>query len=88
MLKPYPKYGDWYIPGYNIRFPTETEAWEYIRSLWYIKDRLCLVYDYIIKPIINSSLLAQGRLFLMEEDKNEKGFTCCSNYYGFSFATY
>lgn len=33
MLKPYPKYGDWYIPGYNIRFPTETEAWEYIRSL-------------------------------------------------------
>lgn len=30
---PYIKYGDWYIPGYNIKFPTENEAWEYINSL-------------------------------------------------------
>ena len=30
---PYLKYGDWYIPGYNIKFPTENEAWEYINSL-------------------------------------------------------
>ena len=29
---PYQKYGDWYIPGCNIAFPTETEAWEYIKS--------------------------------------------------------
>ena len=30
---PYLKYGDWYIPGFSIKFPTETEAWEYIDSL-------------------------------------------------------
>jgi hypothetical protein len=29
---PYMKYGDWYIPGCNIAFPTEQEAWEYIKS--------------------------------------------------------
>ena len=25
--------GDWYIPGFSIKFPTEAEAWEYINSL-------------------------------------------------------
>ena len=30
---PYLKYGDWYIPGFSIKFPTEAEAWEYINSL-------------------------------------------------------
>lgn len=29
-MKPYLKYGDWYIPNCLIKFPTETEAWEYI----------------------------------------------------------
>ena len=29
---PYLKYGDWYIPGCNIKFPTETEAIEYITN--------------------------------------------------------
>ena len=29
---PYMKYGDWYIPGCNIAFPTEQEAWEYLDS--------------------------------------------------------
>lgn len=32
-MKPYLKYGDWYIPGLSIKFPTEAEAWEYINSL-------------------------------------------------------
>ena len=27
---PYMKYGDWYVPGCEIRFPTEHEAMEYI----------------------------------------------------------
>lgn len=27
---PYLKYGDWYIPGCNIAFPTEQEALEYM----------------------------------------------------------
>lgn len=27
---PYMKYGDWYIPGYEIKFPTEQEAMEYM----------------------------------------------------------
>lgn len=27
---PYMKYGDWYIPGCNIKFPTECEAMEYM----------------------------------------------------------
>ena len=27
---PYMKYGDWYVPGCNIKFPTEQEAFEYI----------------------------------------------------------
>ena len=30
---PYIKYGDWYIPSFSIKFPTEAEAWEYIDSL-------------------------------------------------------
>ena len=29
---PYMKYGDWYVPRCNIKFPTETEAWEYLLS--------------------------------------------------------
>ena len=29
---PYMKYGNWYIPGYSIAFPTEQEAWEYIEG--------------------------------------------------------
>lgn len=29
---PYIKYGDWYIPNCNIKFPTESEAWEYINQ--------------------------------------------------------
>lgn len=27
---PYIKYGDWYIPGIEIAFPTDTEAFEYV----------------------------------------------------------
>ncbi len=30
---PYLKFGDWYIPGCEIKFPTEQEAWEYIQEL-------------------------------------------------------
>jgi len=26
------KYGNWYIPGCSIAFPTEREAWEYIEG--------------------------------------------------------
>lgn len=29
---PYMKYGDWYVPCCNIKFPTEDEAMEYIRG--------------------------------------------------------
>lgn len=29
-MKPYLKYGNWYIPNCAIAFPTECEAWEYI----------------------------------------------------------
>lgn len=29
---PYMMYGDWYIPGCNIAFPSDTEAWEYINE--------------------------------------------------------
>lgn len=29
---PYMKYGNWYIPGCNIAFTTEREAWEYINE--------------------------------------------------------
>lgn len=29
---PYQKYGDWYVPGCNIAFPIDSEAWEYIES--------------------------------------------------------
>lgn len=32
-MKPYLKYGDWYIPYCPVRFPTESEAWEYIRNM-------------------------------------------------------
>ena len=32
MIRPYKKYGDYYIPGCNIAFPTEQEAWEYIEN--------------------------------------------------------
>ena len=34
-MKPYLKYGDWYIPNYPIKFPTETEAWDYINTREY-----------------------------------------------------
>ena len=27
---PYIKYGDWYVPGCEIKFPTEQEAMEYM----------------------------------------------------------
>lgn len=27
---PYMKYGDWYVPGCKIKFPTECEAMEYM----------------------------------------------------------
>ena len=30
---PYMKYGDWYIPGYEIKFPTEQEAMEYMNKV-------------------------------------------------------
>ena len=30
---PYLKYGNWYVPGCDIAFPTDVEAWEYIRSM-------------------------------------------------------
>lgn len=29
---PYMKYGNWYIQGCSIAFPTEQEAWEYINE--------------------------------------------------------
>ena len=29
---PYMKYGDWYIPNCPIRFPTESEALEYMTN--------------------------------------------------------
>ena len=29
---PYMKYGNWYIPGCDISFPTENEALEYING--------------------------------------------------------
>lgn len=29
---PYMKYGDWYVPGCNIKFMSDTEAWEYIEQ--------------------------------------------------------
>ena len=29
---PYMKYGDWYIPDCNIKFPTDLEAWEYLKE--------------------------------------------------------
>lgn len=29
---PYMKYGDWFIPGLDIKFPTEQEALEYLRN--------------------------------------------------------
>ena len=29
---PYMKYGDWYLPNCNIRFPTEDEALEYMSN--------------------------------------------------------
>lgn len=31
-MKPYQKYGDFYIPGEDTKFPTEDEALEYIRE--------------------------------------------------------
>nr|DAH30238.1 MAG TPA: Elongation factor P hydroxylase [Caudoviricetes sp.] len=30
MIKPYQKYGYWYVPHCEIQFVSETEAWEYI----------------------------------------------------------
>lgn len=29
---PYMKYGDWYLPNCPIRFPTESEALEYMTN--------------------------------------------------------
>ena len=29
---PYMKYGDWYLPNCDIKFPTEQEAIEYLRT--------------------------------------------------------
>lgn len=29
---PYMKYGDWYLPNCDIKFPTEQEAIEYLRA--------------------------------------------------------
>lgn len=29
---PYMKYGNWYVPGCNIQFESDTEAWAYIES--------------------------------------------------------
>lgn len=31
-MKPYMMYGDFYVSGENIKFPTEDEAWEYIEE--------------------------------------------------------
>ena len=31
-MKPYMKYGDFYVVGCSIAFPTEEEAWEYIEE--------------------------------------------------------
>ena len=31
-MKPYQKYGDFYVRGEDIKFPTEDEALEYIRE--------------------------------------------------------
>ena len=30
LYMPYMKYGDWYVPGCEIKFPTECEAMEYM----------------------------------------------------------
>ena len=29
---PYMKYRNWYLPGCDIVFPTEEEAWEYLEE--------------------------------------------------------
>lgn len=29
---PYMMYGNWYVPGCDIAFPSDTEAWEYIEA--------------------------------------------------------
>ena len=29
---PYMKYRNWYLPGCDIAFPTEEEAWEYLEN--------------------------------------------------------
>ena len=29
---PYMKYRNWYLPGCDIAFPTEEEAWEYLEE--------------------------------------------------------
>lgn len=31
--RPYLKYGNWYIPNCDIAFPTEREAWEYLKEV-------------------------------------------------------
>ena len=30
IISPYMKYDNWYVPGCNIAFPSDSEAWEYI----------------------------------------------------------
>jgi len=34
MIRPYPKYGYWYIPGCNIQFESDDAAMEYIREYY------------------------------------------------------
>lgn len=42
MIRPYRKYGDYYVPGCNIAFPTEQEAWEYIENIFYYRERVMI----------------------------------------------
>lgn len=33
MVRPYMKFGDWYVPGFDIKFPTDREAQDFIDNL-------------------------------------------------------
>lgn len=48
---PYQKYGDWDIPECHIRFPTESEAWEYISENANEEQKNVCSYFFEIKII-------------------------------------
>ena len=33
MLQPYRKYDDWYVPGFEIKFESDSAAMEFIREM-------------------------------------------------------